>query len=128
VRNPVAPTTASDEIGFRCAMSAGRPPGDSQIVLSPLDLIAVLKTAITSAHNEPSNDDPTLDEWTAALDDLAEALTEIDRTATAALITERMERLADQEGNGLLHDPLAHQLANGLRWIQAVSGTTAVEE
>jgi hypothetical protein len=116
VRNPVRPTTNSNEIGFRCGMTASRPPAGSRIAMSPLDLIVELKAIL--GQPPAGSDSGVLDAWSTSLDALAEALTEIDRETVTALTTEGLERLNTQQENNQLAPSLALQLDRALRWIQ----------
>jgi hypothetical protein len=117
VRNPVRPTTASNEIGFRCAMTAGRPPVESGIVLTPIDFVTAAQSLLEKAHSDPTIDGPTLDEWQAVLSELNDALVAVDHPSAAALITARLERLQTHSSTGLISGPLVLKLDHGLRWI-----------
>jgi formylglycine-generating enzyme required for sulfatase activity len=118
VRNPVRPGTASNEIGFRCAMQADRPSG-AGIVLTPLDLVRTYYEVLDSARDDRANDGPTLDEWIEALSDLEEALVSVNHVEATALVNQRLERLSTQRADGLVTAPLALGLENGLRWVLA---------
>ena len=118
VRNPVRPATASNEIGFRCAMTAGRPPAESHIDLTPLDLIREYQALIEAAKSGTGNDAATLDEWIESLKSLQEALAGVDHVGAVNLIRERLDRLDTQRTNGQIAESLAVQFENGLNWIQ----------
>lgn len=117
VRNPVQPRTVSNEIGFRCAVSTSRPLAGSEIMLTPLELVAAFQLKLEAARNNPSVDGPTMDEWTQALDLLRQALEGVDHQTAIQLIAQRLDRIALQRQGALLDPTLALQLENGLRWI-----------
>ncbi len=118
VRGQAPPTTAANNIGFRCALNSRRPPASGTIALTPLELAQGLVTLLPAARTESANNPAVLDEWTMALDALVLALQNSDNQAARALIDERLERLADQEEAGLLSPSLARQLEEALHWMQ----------
>ncbi|HEC21898.1 MAG TPA: hypothetical protein ENI95_03155 [Chloroflexi bacterium] len=118
LRNPTPATAYGEDIGFRCAMTASRPPAESGILLTPLDTVEAFVALLEEAREKPENDRATLDEWTAALEDLRGALQSGDHERALSLIDERLERLTGQRDSGLLSDRLALQLRNGLRWMR----------
>lgn len=122
VRNPVRPSTTSNELGFRCAMTAGRPPSESHIELTPLDLVAEYQALIEAAKSATGNDASVLDDWVESLESLKEALASVDHVSAVNLIRERLDRLAGQRKNGQIAATLALQLENGLNWIQGQMG------
>ena len=122
VRGRALPTAAANNIGFRCALNARRPPASGAIALAPLDLAQALVDFLPTARAESANNAAALDEWAAALDALVLALQSGDNDAARALIDERLERLAAQEETGLLSASLARQLEEALRWMQQQPG------
>ncbi len=125
VRNPVQPQTASNEIGFRCAMADPRPAEDGAIALTPLELTGAFRSLLNAARANPSNDAPTLDSWEASLDDLNQLLTAVNHPGAAALITRMLGDLQTQRESGLISEGLALQLQLGLEWVQTEIAPTS---
>jgi hypothetical protein len=118
LRNPAPPGAYGPDLGFRCAMSAERPPLDSGIVLSPIDATETLVALLEAAKDNPANDDPTLDEWITTLDAIRTALRDGDNATALAMLNDRLPRLAEQRGFGFFTPRVGMQLDYALRWIQ----------
>ncbi len=114
-RNPTRPDSASNEIGFRCAFSGERPPANSGIYLSPLELITGLRGLIET----PGMEESTREGWTSALDELEAALTMGDNNTALAVLTERDDALSAQSAEGRLSIERTQQLARSLEWLRA---------
>ena len=124
-RNPVKPTTASNEIGFRCAMNASRPPSSSGILLSPLQATETFRVLIQlereqndgeQAASVGENSD-TFAEWVEAFELIDAALRAGDNRTALVYVERRIALLGD--GTGLpFSEGLVFRLREGLFWMQ----------
>lgn len=126
-RNPVRPTTFSNEIGFRCAMSAERPPAESGILLSPLEVTSALTALVEETKDEHTSGTRSdsvegmlaeLDGWLEALTKIDVALKNGDNQTALVLTTRRLTHLDAQRDSGLFADDTLWLLENGLRWME----------
>lgn len=126
-RNPVRPTTASNEIGFRCAMTAGRPSYTSGILLTPLDTSNALSELLEAVSQEQIVESPAasadtvpdeLDQWITALDEITLALQSGNNSQALTLVTLRLGALEDLQEEILFTPSLKFKLEEGLSWIQ----------
>jgi hypothetical protein len=106
-------------------MTAGRPPAESHIDLTPLELIGEYQVLIEAAKSETGNDTATLGEWAESLGSLQEALAGVDHVGAVNLIRERLDRLDTQRTSGQIAGSLGVRLENGLNWIQDQLGVPA---
>ncbi len=130
-RNPVRPTTSSNEIGFRCAMSAERPPVESGILLAPVDVMEALGGLVEAAKEGLDEEYPPavaeemegdLDDWIEALEKIGTALKSGDNAVALSLIERRLARFEAQDEPLPFSDQLAWQIERGLVWAQEQLG------
>lgn len=114
-RNPISPTSASNEIGFRCTVNSPRPPEAEGFYLSPLALVGGLQDLLVAASTDARNDQLALESWNLALPQLEEALQAGDNNAALGLLTGLEETLADQS----LQPALRSLLARSLAWMRS---------
>jgi serine/threonine protein kinase/formylglycine-generating enzyme required for sulfatase activity len=115
LRNPTRATTYGEDIGFRCALSAERPPVESGVFLTPIDAVTALLQRVEAAND---GDDAALDEWESVLDGLRDSLQSGEQEIAQSLVNDRLEWLGAAQNRAQLEGALALQLENGLLWIR----------
>ncbi len=118
VRNPIIPTTSSNEIGFRCALNAERPTIDSGILITPLDVTSRLASLLRrDAQEDNANDDATLSSLLAGLGDVELALQAGEDQAALPLVQALQSEVTSQSEQGNLSASFALRFSNGLGWV-----------
>lgn len=119
VRNPIVPTTSSNEIGFRCALNAERPLAESGILITPLEVTSRLASFIRrDAQDEGVNDDTVLSALLAALGDVEKALQAGENEVALSLVRELQAEVTTQSEQGNLSTSFALRFQNGLVWVE----------
>ncbi len=117
LRNPTRATTYGEDIGFRCAMSAERPPVASGVLLTPIDATAALRDRVEASRNG-GEDNAVMGDWESALDSLREALQSGEQETALSLVNERLDWLGAASNRAQLEGALPFQLEHGLLWIR----------
>jgi hypothetical protein len=113
VRNPAEPSVSGDSLGFRCAMTAGRPPVESGLVLTPLDVAQNLDAMMPEAPT----DEAALTEWLGLLGDLKQDLQQNNRARTLVTVTALKSQLSNMQAANQITPGLAWRAGGGLTWI-----------
>ncbi len=128
-RNPTRPDTASNEIGFRCAMSTERPPIASGVLLTPIDVVQALKgllekTKVDQADSGAGQGEviQTIEAWISSLEELRVALQSGNKRTALLLMKQQVLLLDEQRNSGLFTSRLSTQIEHGLLWIQEQIG------
>jgi len=122
-RNPTQPTVNGETIGFRCAMTASRPPAESGVVLAPLDASQMLAAVVEQSKADTENDADAMSQWQTVFSDLNTALSGGDRQKALGIVVESTQRLSKHVEDQLVTATLASRLSRGLAWIQAQLST-----
>jgi hypothetical protein len=117
-RNPALPTVNGETTGFRCAMSASRPPAESGVVLAPLDASQSLAAVVEQSKADTENDADAISQWQTVFSDLNTALSSGDRQKALGIVVESTQRLSRHVEDQLISSTLASRLSRGLAWIQ----------
>jgi hypothetical protein len=117
VRNPAEPNTSGDSLGFRCAMTAGRPPDGSGFMLTALDVAQSLSDMVAASNSDPGNDQAALTEWASSLTQLKQQLQTGDQGGAQITISTLQTQLSNLKASGKLTPGLNWRLSGGLGWI-----------
>jgi len=119
IRNPIAPETSSNEVGFRCAMTVRRPPIESSIFMSPLDVTEGLASyARRDAREDEANEEVVLNEVLASLGNVEKSLQAGQNDAALPFIGQLIDKVTAEQEAGNLSEEFALKFGNGLLWMQ----------